>query len=114
LGKAHNLADYSSTALSDDTCAESIREILGLEIPYSPRLREELGDVMSLDWMQGLSRRIIPLTIELTKIWSFYEDLETPVFVNTKSRDSPQVVKTEFWTPVSFKARLPTNREYFS
>lgn len=78
-------ADYGSTILSDSTYKDSIKDELKLEAPMASSLRSQLLNVENLDGLQYFSRLFLPVTIEMKKIWSFYEVREMSISVRAES-----------------------------
>lgn len=97
------MADYGSTALSDGACKDSIKRILGLPYPYNIKLRGQLRKPEKLDHALRFSRKFALLTLDIDKIWSFYEANESTILAKMKSHDSSKITETELRMPV----RLP-------
>ncbi|ORY17310.1 cora-like Mg2+ transporter protein-domain-containing protein [Clohesyomyces aquaticus] len=78
---------YGSTVLCQGTYKWAVKRLLCLKAPMSERLREDLSDVENLDSLVHFSRVFQPLTINMEKIWSFYEARDSKLEVRATIND---------------------------
>lgn len=62
---------------------DGLKEILQLHEPMSSTLRSQLKEIKKL---QGFSRSFLPLTLNLKKMWSFYEYKESTIKVKVSQK----------------------------
>jgi len=73
--------DSGSTILSEAKYKEAVKGELGLNRTMGNRLRSQLEQVENLDELRHFSLNFQPLTLNMKKIWSFYEFRESKLRV---------------------------------
>ena len=73
--------DSGSTILSEAKYKEAVQGELGLNRAMGNRLRSQLEQVENLDELRHFSLNFQPLTLNMKKIWSFYEFRESKLRV---------------------------------
>ncbi len=92
--------DYGSTILADGAYKDDIKEILRLDEPMGSLLRLQLKEIENLDQLRHFSRSFLPLTLNLKKIWSFYEYKESTIKVKTVKKGNMRFGSTTIKAPV--------------
>lgn len=77
--------DHGSTVLCQSTYKQAVADLLGLNIPMSERVRQDLLKIENIDGVGSFSRVFQPLTINMEKIWSFHEAMASKLQVRAKS-----------------------------
>ncbi|KAF2681139.1 hypothetical protein K458DRAFT_392364 [Lentithecium fluviatile CBS 122367] len=76
---------HGSTVLCQSTYKQAITAVLDLEYPITERVRRDLQNVETMDGMGFFSALFEPITINMEKIWSFYETMDTNLQVRARA-----------------------------
>jgi hypothetical protein len=71
--------------LCQSTYKQAITDVLDIEYPIPERVRKDLQNVETMDDMGCFSELFEPITINMEKIWSFHETVETSLQVRTRA-----------------------------
>lgn len=71
--------------LCQSTYKQAIADVLSIEYPIPGHVRKDLQNVETMDDMGRFSELFEPITINMEKIWSFYETVETSLQVRTRA-----------------------------
>ena len=85
---------------------DGIRQILRLSDPMSSTLRSQLKEIENLDQLHHFSRMFLPLTLNLKKIWTFYEYKESEIEVRVAKRGNKRPGSTTIKAPVESNSVL--------
>lgn len=71
--------------LCQSTYKQAITDVLSLDYPITERVRQDLQNVEMMDGMGCFSELFEPITINMEKIWSFYETMDTNLQVRARA-----------------------------